>query len=527
MAYGEHTSAAGSADSERVPVMSEPSSLDLSRMASTLMQGQAEAARSLLASQAEVAELLRSNNVEGASTLLESQDKAARILLASQSAVADLLKVHDVEGARTLLESHNEAAMGLLAAQSAVAKLLRSHNLEVATALLESHNHAGRTLLAAQSAVAELLRSHETDSATELLESQDEAAETLRGAQSVLAELLKSHNVEVATTLLESQEEAALTLLAAQAALAELLRFEDVTGAQSLLESQEAAARALLAAQSAVAELLRSHNVEMETVTALNAELERIVGERNDSLTHTNIQLAAATLAKSDFLASMSHELRTPLNAIIGFSGLLESGKVGQLDPEQQKQIGMISEAGHHLLKLVNEVLDLSAVEAGRLTIKRAPVDIGASICRIVGSVAPLAAERGLGLTFEVAPGAERMETDRTRLEQVLFNLLGNAIKYTDAGSIRISVHRANEEVIFSVEDTGRGIADDDLARVFDDFYQVDDPIAKPTEGAGLGLTVSKRLVELMGGTLSATSTPGVGSAFTVRLPTEPAPAAL
>jgi len=515
----EGTSAADSADSERAASVSEPTSLGLARMASTLMQGQAEAARSLLASQAEVAELLRANNVDGATTLLESQDKAARILLASQSAVAELLKVHDVEGARTLLESHNRAAMGLLTAQSAVAELLRSHNLEVATALAESHNHAARTLLAAQSAVAELLRSHETDSASDLLEGQDEAAQTLRGAQSVLAELLKSHNVEVATTLLESQEEAARTLLAAQSALAELLRSEDVRGARHLLESQEEAARTLLAAQSAVAELLRSHNVEMETVTALNTELERIVGERNDSLTHTNVRLAAATLAKSDFLASMSHELRTPLNAIIGFSGLLVSGMVGELEPEQVKQVGMINEAGHHLLKLVNEVLDLSAVEAGHISIKRIPVDVGASVCRIVESVTPLARERGLALSFEVAPGAERMETDRTRLEQVLFNLVGNAIKYTDAGSIRISVSRTDDAVVFAVADTGRGIAAEDLAQVFDDFYQVDNPAAEPTEGAGLGLTVSKRLVELMGGTLSASSTAGVGSEFTVRLP--------
>ncbi|MBU4556696.1 MAG: hypothetical protein KJ747_07490 [Actinobacteria bacterium] len=520
----EHTSAAGSDAVEREPANAEPTSLGLARVASTLMQVQADAADSLLASQIEVAELLRSSNVDGATTLLESQDKAARVLLASQSAVAELLKVHDVQGALTLLESNDGAARGLLTAQSAVAELLRSHNLEVATTLLERHSHAATTLLAAQSAVAELLKSHEGESASSLLEGQDEAAETLLATQSVLAELLKSHNVEVATTLLENQEEAARTLLVAQSALSDLLRTRDVRGARSLLVSQEEAARTLLVAQSAVAELLRSHNVEMETVTALNTELERIVEERNQSLTHTNIDLTKATLAKSTFLASMSHELRTPLNAIIGFSGLLANGMVGNLEPEQEKQVKMINDAGHHLLKLVNEVLDLSAVEAGHTSIQRKPVDISASIRRIVDSVSPLAAERGLELSFEVAPGAERMGTDHLRLEQVLFNLLGNAIKYTDSGSIRISVHRTDDDVVFAVADTGRGIATEHLAQVFDDFYQVADGVTELAEGAGLGLTVSKRLVELMGGTLSATSTHGVGSVFTVCLPVEAGP---
>lgn len=306
--------------------------------------------------------------------------------------------------------------------------------------------------------------------------------------------------------------------------MAELLNSHYNQGAMALLDAQVEAAKILLASQSAVAALLGTHNQEVATITVLNTELEQRVQQRTEELTTANVRLEEATLAKSDFLASMSHELRTPLNTIIGFSNLLETGMAGELTPEQQKQIGMINGAGKHLLSLVNEVLDLASIEAGRVHIERELLDVSCAVREVVESLAVLAEEKGLDLSVTVYPGAEELVTDGRRLEQVLFNLLGNAIKFTESGSVRVDVHRDDTEIVFAVTDTGRGIPAEELPRVFEEFYQVERLDIGKTEGTGLGLSVSKRLLELLGGTIAAQSEPGVGTTFTVRLPAEGAP---
>ena len=146
-------------------------------------------------------------------------------------------------------------------------------------------------------------------------------------------------------------------------------------------------------------------------------------------------------------------------------------------------------------------------------------VDVADLVETIAGSVAPLASERGLELTAHVAEGTGAIESDRLKLGQVLLNLLANAVKFTDSGSVKLTAHRDGDRAIFIVEDTGRGIAEQDLGRIFDEFYQVDDPDVGKTQGTGLGLSVSRRLMELLGGTLGVTSVVGAGTTFTVAIP--------
>ncbi len=489
--------------------------------AAILLEAQDEAAGSLFASQSAVADLLTSHDAEGATILLEAQDEAARHLLASQAELAALLRTHDAEGAAALLGGQDEAAKALLASLAAMADLLNSHVLEGASALLEAQSEAANALLVSHSELADLLSANDAVGAEALLTAQTEAADVLLASQSAVAELLSSHNREMAAVLLESQNEAARNLLASQSGVATLLSSHYLGGAMSLLETQVEAAKILLGSQSAVAALLGAHNREIATITAMNTELEQRVQQRTEELIAANVRLKAATLAKSDFLASMSHELRTPLNTIIGFSNLLETGMVGELTPEQLKQIGMIHGAGKHLLSLVNEVLDLASIEAGRVQIEQTPLDVSLTVSEVVEPLAVLAEEKGLDLSVAVSAAAAGLVTDSRRLEQVLFNLLGNAIKFTESGSVRIEVGREDGDIVFAISDTGRGIPAEDLPHIFDEFYQVDRPDIGKTEGTGLGLSVSKRLVELLGGTIAVRSVPGAGTTFTVRLPAE------
>ncbi|KAF0208686.1 MAG: PAS/PAC sensor hybrid histidine [Actinobacteria bacterium] len=266
-----------------------------------------------------------------------------------------------------------------------------------------------------------------------------------------------------------------------------------------------------------------------EEIVRLNQSLEARVQERteeltatNEELTESNTRLDEATRAKSDFLASMSHELRTPLNSIIGFSEILARGMAGALEPEQEKQVRMIHSSGKHLLELVNEVLDLTAVEAGRMKVEHKCIDVSELVGTVVESLAPLAAEKNLDLTWEVVPEAKSLVSDRTRLEQVIFNVLGNAIKFTDHGQVGLRVSRIADEVIFTFADTGRGIAKTDIDRVFEEFYQVERRDIAKSEGTGLGLTVSRRLVELLNGTIEVESSLAKGSTFVVRIPAQP-----
>ncbi|MDI6713100.1 MAG: PAS domain S-box protein [Anaerosomatales bacterium] len=244
--------------------------------------------------------------------------------------------------------------------------------------------------------------------------------------------------------------------------------------------------------------------------------LEDEVAERTAQLEEAYEQLESANRAKDEFLRSMSHELRTPLNSVIGFARLLEQELPGPLNDEQKKQIRMIRDSGMHLLSLVDDVLDLSRIEEGRVKVERVDVDLGVLARDAVAAVKPLADEKGLVLELRGEPSL-RCATDPQLVRQIVWNLLSNAIKYTSQGSVTVSVEDAGAAARIAVADTGPGMASDQIEHAFDAFTRFRPPGDSP--GTGLGLAISKRLAELLGARLLVESTPGVGSTFTLEIP--------
>jgi signal transduction histidine kinase len=211
--------------------------------------------------------------------------------------------------------------------------------------------------------------------------------------------------------------------------------------------------------------------------------------------------------------------LRTPLNSIIGYSGILLQGLAGDTNDEQKKQLEMVSASGKHLLALINQILDLAKVESGQLEFHPSSFDVAALVSEVGDTLRPLASDKGVELAGEVSEGAESMFSDRTAVEQILINLVGNAVKFTDEGRISVLAFRDASDIVFEVRDTGCGVAAGELERIFTEFYQASAPAAKPVGGTGLGLSVSRRLAEGLGGGIEADSEVGVGSTFRVRLP--------
>ncbi|MFN2637463.1 MAG: sensor histidine kinase [Gemmatimonadaceae bacterium] len=247
------------------------------------------------------------------------------------------------------------------------------------------------------------------------------------------------------------------------------------------------------------------------------------------------LEAEAASRAKSEFLAIMSHELRTPLNAVLGYSELLELGISGPLTDKMREQIGRIRMSGNHLLGLVNDILDLAKVEAGRLTVNSAPASAAGTISAALALVQPQAAARGLELTTLQIPEPPPVYLgDDERVRQIIVNLLSNALKFTQpGGKVTVEVcatespdsdarlQPQREYVCFRVNDTGAGIAADKLMSIFDPFVQAESGHSRTREGSGLGLTISRRLARLMGGDLTVKSRLGDGSTFSLWLPAE------
>ena len=274
-------------------------------------------------------------------------------------------------------------------------------------------------------------------------------------------------------------------------------------------------------------EMIRALNVTQSTVKKTEQDLlrhkehlEDLVKERTEELALARDKAQEADRVKSAFLAAMSHELRTPLNSIIGFTGILLQGLAGPVNEEQAKQLKMVRTSSHHLLQLINEVLDISKIEAEQLTLEPSWFDITQSIDRVVKLVQPLAEAKGLTMRVETAPDVNRTFHDQRRVEQVLINLINNAIKFTEKGEICVQCELDPDYLTISVRDTGVGIKAEDMGILFETFRQIESGLTRRYEGTGLGLSISRGLIEMMGGRIWAESDgPGKGSIFRFTLP--------
>jgi signal transduction histidine kinase len=243
-----------------------------------------------------------------------------------------------------------------------------------------------------------------------------------------------------------------------------------------------------------------------------NARLFNEIAEKSE-------QLAEASRHKSQFLANMSHELRTPLNAILGYTELMVDGIYGELTPRAAGVLDRVQNNGKHLLALINDVLDLSKIEAGQLALTLEDYTLPDVVQSVVSATEGLATTKGLKFTAEIAPDLPTGHGDARRLSQVLLNLTGNAIKFTDAGEVAIRAAAENGHFVLTVRDTGPGIAPDDHGKIFEEFQQVDSSNTRKKGGTGLGLAISKRMVEMQGGTITVDSKLGQGATFRVTLP--------
>jgi signal transduction histidine kinase len=248
--------------------------------------------------------------------------------------------------------------------------------------------------------------------------------------------------------------------------------------------------------------------------------LERKVDEKTAALAAANTQLAAANRHKSEFLANMSHELRTPLNAVIGFSDVLGRQMFGPLNVAQKEYVQDIHQSGQHLLSLINDILDLSKIEAGRMELDAAPVSLAAALGNAVTLVRERAQTHGLKLIEDTVAAPVEWVLDERKFKQMLVNLLANAVKFTPpGGTVTLRAWQEAEALCVSVADTGVGIAPADHAAVFEEFRQVGGNTDRKAEGTGLGLALVRKFAELHGGSVTLASALGEGATFTVRLP--------
>ncbi len=255
-------------------------------------------------------------------------------------------------------------------------------------------------------------------------------------------------------------------------------------------------------------------------------EATRELAARNEQLEWQRRELERAYRLKSEFLASMSHELRTPINALLGYTSLMQDRIWGELTPKQAEALERMRGASEHLLDLVSDILDLAKIEAGKMPVHLEPVELADLFREVSLTIEPMVEKKGLEYVVDVAEDLPVLETDRTRVKQVVLNLLSNAVKFTHVGSVRLRARRADdaEAVEVEVADTGIGIREEDLEAIFDDFRQVDQSSTREYGGTGLGLSIVRKLLGLLGGSIRVRSAAGRGSVFTVRLPLRSAP---
>ncbi len=283
-----------------------------------------------------------------------------------------------------------------------------------------------------------------------------------------------------------------------------------------------AAALAGLAAREMLAPLRRLAAAASKSA----AELEARVAERTGDLERAHAELEAksrrgeeADHLKSAFIANMSHEIRTPLNSVLALSQLLRDGVAGPLAVEQRRYLEVIERNGQGLLHLINDILDLSRIEAGHMDIDTHSLDVEPQVEAVVDALAPLAAAKGLDLVAVLPPDLPPIRADADRFRQILTNLVNNAVKFTESGQVRVSAEARGDAVTLHVTDTGVGVPDAYRDKIFQEFFQVDQTLVRRQGGTGLGLAIARRLARLMGGEISVESVVGKGSRFSLRLP--------
>lgn len=256
-----------------------------------------------------------------------------------------------------------------------------------------------------------------------------------------------------------------------------------------------------------------------EVIQNYNATLEQTVMERTIELEMAKERAESADRLKTAFLLNISHELRTPLNSIIGFSGILLKHLPGPLNTEQEKQLELVQKSGRHLLSLINDILDISKIEAGELVPYYESFNVIELIEDILKLVEPQAKSKRLPVLLKKIESEINVTSDKTRLRQVLINLIINAIKFTNQGVVQITCSKEADSVKVQVSDTGIGIKEEDLDKLFNPFIQLENNLTRRFEGSGLGLSISKKLIDLLHGSIKVKSKYGHGSTFTVTIP--------
>jgi len=275
----------------------------------------------------------------------------------------------------------------------------------------------------------------------------------------------------------------------------------------------------LLLGEKLSGEIFDAQELDVLSLLAVQAAISLENARLYEGLSTSNVRLMEASRLKSQFLANMSHELRTPLNSIIGFSKVLLNRLDGELTERQEAYIRSVHNSSRHLLELINGILDFSRIEAGRLEVRAERVDMLSLVDECIESSLPLVRDKRLKIEKDVPLDLPEVPADRTRIKQVLLNLLSNAIKFTASGKILVQVRRETEALHVSVADTGIGISTGDLARLFEPFQRLDNPLAQQADGTGLGLAISKKFVELHRGRIWAESRESQGSTFHFTLP--------
>jgi signal transduction histidine kinase len=263
-----------------------------------------------------------------------------------------------------------------------------------------------------------------------------------------------------------------------------------------------------------------------EALKQLNSELEQRIRDATADLAEQNARLQwqsqeveRANRLKSEFLASMSHELRTPINALIGYSALLLDGVLGDVNPRQRDALARGRAAAEHLLALINDILDLAKIEAGKMPLHLEAVSLRDVTLEVTQQIEPMVRKKQLDFVIDVPPDSPIIHSDRTKIKQVLLNLLSNAVKFTNRGRVSVEAHEAQGGVRIDVVDTGIGIRQSDLQAIWEDFRQVDQSRTREFGGTGLGLSITRKLLERLGGSVTVQSVYGEGSTFSVYLP--------